>query len=66
MKLHQLPFAEPVVQVENEEAVLPCAAASVSPSLSPSPITIPSKDIDSMQDINLGMDSFGPPLVKVC
>lgn len=63
MKLHQLPFAEPVIQVENEEAVLPCA---VSPSLSPSPIPIPSEDIDSMQDINLGMDSFGPPLVKVC
>ena len=62
MKLHQLPFAKPIVQVENEEAVLPCTAASVSPSLSP----IPSEDIDSMQDINLGMDSFGPPLVKVC
>ena len=64
MKLHQLPFAKPIVQVENEETVLPCTAASVSPSLSPSPI--PSEDIDSMQDINLGMDSFGPPLVKVC
>jgi hypothetical protein len=65
MKLHQLPFAKPVVQVENEGAVLPCTATSVSPpSLSPSPI--PSEDMDSMQDINLGMDNFGPPLVRVC
>ena len=61
MKLHQLPLAKPI-EVENEEAVPPCT--SVSPTLSPSPI--PSEDMDSMQDINLGMDSLGPPLVKVC
>ena len=63
MKLHRLPLARPVVEVENEEPVLPCTT-SVSPS--PSPIPIPGEDMDSMQDINLGMDSFGPPLVKVC
>ena len=59
MKLHQLPLAKPI-EVKNEEAVLSCT--SVSPTLSP----IPSEDMDSMQDVNLGMDSFGPPLVQVC
>lgn len=60
MELHQLAFVKPV-EVKNEEAVLPC----VSPSPSPSPI--PNEDLDSMQDINLGMDNFGhAPLVQVC
>ena len=60
MKLHQLPHIQPI-EVKSEDAVVPC----VSPSPSPSPI--PSEDLDSMQDISLGMDSFGhAPLVRVC
>ena len=59
MKLHHLPLAKPVFEIENEDSVLDCST-SVSPSLSPSPSPVPS------DDINLGMSSFGPPLVRVC
>ena len=52
---------------EAEDQSADCDESISDPSSpSPSPSPVPCDAADQMEDIKIGMDSFGLPLVKVC
>lgn len=59
-----LSLVERPKEAEDQQTV--CESVSDPGSPSPSPSPVPCDAADQMEDIKIGMDSFGLPLVKVC
>ena len=57
MRIHQLSLTQPTEDKNQESVTVACVSPSLSPSLS--------EEMNSMQESSVGVDSFGPPLVRV-